>query len=226
MRFLRELLLVLGKDLRLEARRLDGLASMIFLAVVTCMVLALALGTDRESAPQIAPGVIWVANLLSVTVGLGRVLARERQMGGFRGLLLTPMSRTAIFLGKAASLFVLLLATNAVLLPLSAVLFHLPLGMGVLPLLIVLVLLGNAGFALIGILLGSIALRARTGEMLLGAVMYPLVIPLLVGGVKGTIVLLEQGSMAELQPWIGLLLLTDALFVVAGLWLFESLTTE
>jgi heme exporter protein B len=226
MSFLQALFLVLSKDLRLEARRLDGLASMVFLATVTAMVLALALGTNRESAPQVAPGVLWVSSLLAATVGLGRALARERQLGGFRGLLLTPMSRAAIYLGKSAALFVMLLATNALLLPLTIVLFHMPVDGRSLPLLAALIFLGMAGFSLVGVLLGSIALRARTGEMLLGAVMYPLVIPILVGGVKGTMVLLQGGAMSELQPWVGLLLLSDTLYLVAGLWLFESLTSE
>ncbi len=147
-------------------------------------------------------------------------------MGGFRGLLLTPMSRTAIFLGKAAALCVLLLITNAVLLPLVVLLFHMPLTLDILPTVCLLLALGSAGYSLVGVLLGAIALRARTGEMLLGAVMYPLVVPVLVGGVRGTVLLLDGGDGAALQPWLGLLLLADTLFLVAGLWLFESLTSD
>ena len=89
-----------------------------------------------------------------------------------------------------------------------------------------LLVLGSAGFAFVGVLLGAIALRTRTSELLLGAVMYPLVVPVLIGGVKGTVTLLDGGDAAALQPWVGLLLLSDAMFVVAGLWLFESLTSE
>ncbi len=226
MSFFRDLILVLSKDLRLEVRRLDGVASMVFLAAVTAMILALALGAQRATAPYVGPGVLWVASLLAATVGLGRVLDRERQLGGFRGLLLSPMSRTAIFLGKTIALLVLIVVTEAVLLPLTVLLFRIHSSWDVLIPLGALLVLGGVGFACVGVLLGAIALRARTGELLLGAVMYPLVVPVLVGGVKGTMVIVEGGDSAALQPWVGLVLLADALFLVAGLWLFDSLTSE
>ncbi len=225
MRAARDLLLVLSKDLRLELRRLDGLASMVFLAAVVTMVLALALGSERELARTVGPGVLWVAILLSATIGLGRAIERERRLDGFRGLLLAPMGRASIFLGKAAALLVMLLLTEAALVPLCALLFHLDLWAH-LPELALLLALGSAGYALVGTLLGAIALRTRTGDLLLGAIIYPLVVPLLVGGVKGTTAALAGAGWAELQPWIGLLLLSDAVFLVAGLWLFESLATE
>lgn len=226
MTFVRDLLLVMSKDLRLELRRFDGVSSMVFLAAVSVVVLALALGAQQEAAPAIGPGVLWVASLLSATVGLGRLWERERILGGFRGLLLTPVNRTAIFLGKSAALFVLLVVTEAVLLPLTIVLFRLPISWELLTPLCLMLLLGCAGFAFVGVLLGAIAIKARAGELLLGAVMYPLVVPVLIGGVKGTAALLDGGDAAELQPWIGLLLLSDALFLVAGLWLFDALTSE
>jgi heme exporter protein CcmB len=226
MSFAADLWLVMLKDLRLEVRRFDGLSSMVFLAAVSAVVLALALGAQRAAAPVIGPGVLWVASLLSATVGLGRIWERERVLGGFRGLLLTPVNRSAIFLGKSAALFVLLVLTEVVLVPLTIVLFRLPITWELLLPLGIMIVLGCAGFAFVGILLGAIAVKARAGELLLGAVMYPLVVPLLIGGVKGTAALLEGGDAAALQPWVGLLLLSDAVFLIAGLWLFDALTTE
>jgi heme exporter protein CcmB len=223
--FWRDLWLVLAKDLRLEVRRLEGLASMVFLAVVTAMVLALALGAEADTSPAMGTGVLWVSTLLAATMGLARLWQRERQLGGFRGLLLTPASRSALFLGKSLALTVSLALTELVLLPLVCLLFRLPLALAGAPLLALVVLVGCFGLALIGVLLGAIAARARAGELLLGAIMYPLVVPLLVGGVKGTAALLS-GAEGALQPWIGLMLLADAVFVVAGLWLFESLVVE
>lgn len=220
-----DLLLVLGKDLRIELRRVDGIASMVFLAAVVAFVLALALGPDRGTAAAVGPGVLWVATLLAGTVGLGRLLERERRLDGWSALLLSPASRTALFLGKASTLTVMLLLTDAVLVPLVALLFGLPLHERAAELALLLAA-GAAGFAMAGTLLGAIALRAKTGELLLGAVLYPLVVPIVIGGVKGTAVLLEGGSLVELRPWLGLILLTDALYLVAGLWLFEPLTRE
>lgn len=222
---LRDFLIVLGKDLRIEVRRLDGIASMVFLSAVVALVLALAMGQERETAQTVGPGVLWVAILLSATIGLGRLLERERRFGGFQGLLLSPLNRSALFLGKASALLVLLLVTELALAPLCALLFHLPLG-DHLPRVALLLLLGSSGYALVGTLLGAIALKANTGELLLGAIIYPLVVPLLIGGVKGTAVVLQGGDWAMLQPWVALLLLSDAVFLVAGLWLFESLATD
>jgi len=222
---IRDVLLVLGKDLRIEVRRVDGIASMIFLASVVSFILALAIGAEGGTARAAGPGVLWVASLLAGTVGLGRLLDRERRYDAWSGLLLAPVSRTALFLGKAGSLTVLIVATDVVLVPLSAMLFRLPL-YDRLAELVALLVAGAVGYACVATLLGAVALRARTGELLLGAVLYPLVVPILIGGVKGTLVLLADGSFAELRPWLGLVLLADALYIVAGLWLFESLTTE
>ena len=218
--------LVVGTDRRIELRRVAGLASMVFHAAAVALVLALALGADRRTAAAVGPGVLWVASLLAGTVGLGRLLERERRYGGWSALLLSPVSRTALFLGKSTTLLVLILVTDAVLVPLVALLFRLPEIYDHLAELALLLVAGAAGYALVATLLGAIALQARTGELLLGAVLYPLVIPILVGGVKGTVVLLGDGSLADLRPWLGLVLLGDALFLVAGLWLFESLTSE
>ncbi len=213
------------KDLRIEFRRLDGIASMVFLAAVVAFILAMAIGPHRETGHAVGPGVLWVTNFLAGSLGLGRLLERERVLAGFSGLLLAPLHRTAIFLGKAAALLLLLIITNVVLVPLVALLFDLPL-LDCLLELSILLILGALGYALVSTLLGAVALRTRTGDLLLGAVVYPLVVPLLVGGVKGTAVLLAGGGYAELQPWIGLLLLSDTLFLVTGLWLFDSLTAE
>lgn len=225
MRSIADALTVAVKELRIEARRLDGIASMVFLASVVTLVLAISLGPDRELAQVVGPGVLWVSSLLAGTVGLGRLLERERRHGGFTALLLAPVSRTSLFLGKAAALTVLLLVTDAVLVPLTALLFRLPL-LDHLGGLVPLLALGAVGFASVATLLGAIALRAGTGDLLLGAVAYPLLVPVLVGGVKGTAALLEGGGAAELQPWLGLVLVADALYLVAGLWLFEAMVEE
>jgi heme exporter protein B len=198
---------------------------MVVLASVVAFALALALGVEGRASAEAGPGALWVSGLLAGALGMGRLVERERVLGGFSALLLAPVSRTAVFLGKSTVLLLMLLLTYAALIPLVALLYRVDLW-GHLPGLALLVVGGASGHALAATLLGAIAVRARTGELLLGALLYPLLVPVLIGAVMGTTALLEGGGFAELRPWLGLVLVSDALFLVAGLWLYEPLVAD
>jgi heme exporter protein CcmB len=173
-----------------------------------------------------AAGILWVAIAFSGTLALGRTFERERYGDTLRALLLAPNPRPAIYVGKLVGIVALLLATEVVVVPLVALLFQARLFEHVL-LLTGLLIFGTIGFASVGTLFAAMLTRARSRDVLLPILLYPVTIPVMIAGVRGTAALIDptpQLDMARL--WVMLLLTFDVVFLTLSLWTFESLMTE
>jgi heme exporter protein B len=248
MRFWREAGAVLYKDLLVEARTRETVVSMLVFAVLVGLVFTFAVFVDRPTVRKIAPGIFWVAITFAGTLGLSRSFAREREAGGMRGLLVTPAGRGALFTGKMLANVAFMVVVEIVLLPLCAVLFDLPLAEVALPLSGV-VILGTLGFAAVGTLFAAMLENSRLREVLLPVIFYPIVVPVIIAGVKATGGLLVSAEIqeaaraasgpevqilrrsaeaagSEVWTWIQILIAFDAIFLAASAWIFEYLVTE
>ncbi len=233
---MRQVATLAWKDLRVEFRSREILYTMIFFAVTVVLIFSFAFIHGDGPASDVVPGILWAAIAFTGTMGLSRAFDRERDGDTMRGLLLSPAPRTAIFLGKAISIVAFLLIVEAVLVPLIGILFDTG-GSGIAlfyePLaLLLLLVLGTAGFAIVGCVFSAMLLRTRSRDVLLPVVLYPILIPLFVAGTRGTAALLQTPGvevipdLASAYFWIRFLLVYDAMFVVVSLWIFESLVIE
>ena len=200
------------KDLRLELRARDTLPAMALFVVSTLVVFHFALpaGTDELAAH----GLLWVALVFTALLGLARAWAPEREGGVLDGLVLAPCDRSAIWLGKAAAVFVFLAAIEVVALPAFALFFS-PLDLAA----VLGVLLANVGICAVGTLLAAMAAASRTRELVLPLLFLPLAIPLVVGGVGA-------GVAADPARYLAFLGLYDALFAVLCWASFEYVVSE
>ena len=224
-RFLRHALVVLGKDLRVEARSREASTTMVFFAAMVVLLASFAFA-DRAAGADVAAGALWLAVAFAGTLGLSRVFGRERELGTLRALLLTPAPRGAILLGKAAAAALLLIAVELIALPLVGVLFSAPVlaHPGRLALLLLLVTLG---YALVGAVFAGMLLGSHAREALLPVVLYPVVTPALLAGLEGTAALwAAPARLAAFGAWLRLLALYDVAFLAIALWAFESLVLE
>lgn len=212
------------KDLQVELRSGEILWTMLFFAAMVVLVFSFAFLRGGEVEVEMTPGILWVAIAFAGTLGLSRAFDRERESDTMRGLLLSPAPRTAIFMGKAVSIAVFVLVVEAVVTPLAWFLFGAPIFDQPLPLFLTLVL-GTIGIAVVGSVFAAMLLRARARDVLLPVVLYPILIPLLIAGTKATGGLLE-GNLTQAWFWIKFLAVYDAMFLVAALWVFESLVIE
>lgn len=224
--FLRTALLVLRKDVQIELRSYEILSTTVFFAVSCVAILSFAFVNEGSAPPGTAAGILWIAIAFAGTLALGRTFERERYGETLKALLLAPAPRPAIYLGKLLGIVTLMCATEALLVPLVAFFFAAPLF--VRPgLLIVLLLLGTVGYAAVGTLFAAMLVRARTRDVMLPILLYPVTVPVIIAGVRGTSALLASPvDDAVAQLWISLLAFFDVVFVTLSLWTFEPLMTE
>jgi len=224
--FLRTAWLVMRKDLTVEVRSREILYTTAFFAVACVLVFSFALVKEGRAMEDAAAGILWIAIAFAGTLALGRTFERERHAETLRALMLAPVSRPAIYVGKLLAIVLLLAIVELILVPLIALLFGAPFGARPL-LLLALLSAGTIGFASVGTLFAAMLVRARSRDVLLPILLYPITIPVIIAGVRGTSALLEavpDESMA--QMWVALLVFFDIVFVTLSLWTFEPLMTE
>ncbi|MGZ8579540.1 MAG: heme exporter protein CcmB [Actinomycetota bacterium] len=215
-----EVVLVAGKDLRIEARSRVTLAQVLPFGGIVLLLFAFALDPDRGRLAAVAPGLFWVAVLLATLLAIGRSFGIEQQNGARDGLRLSGIDGAAVFLGKTVAVGVQLLALEIVLGIGVAVLY----GVDVTSVL-VLVLAGvaaTAGLAATGTLFGVLAAGLRTRETLLPLLLLPVITPVMLGATRA----FESGlggEPAEAWPWIALLGVFAVLYLSVGVLAFGPL---
>jgi heme exporter protein B len=224
--FWRSVWLVARKDLAVEIRSRELVYTTLFFALSCVLVFAVAFVREGRANADAAAGILWIAIAFSGTLALGRTFERERYNDTLRALMLAPSDRPAIYLGKLAGILVLLVVTETVTVSLVALLFQARLFDRPL-LLVALLFLGTLGFCCVGTLFAAMLARARSRDVLLPILLYPVTIPVMIAGVRGTGALLDaEPNIAMAQFWIVLLLFFDVVFVTLSLWTFEPLMTE
>jgi heme exporter protein CcmB len=224
--FAKVALLVLRKDVVIEAKSFEMFSTTLFFAVSCVLVFAFALVRDGTVVADAAAGILWIAIAFAGTLALGRTFERERYAETLRALLLAPAPRAAIYVGKLLGIVLLLVVAEAALVPLVTLLFSAPLFAR--PLLLAgLLLAGTVGFAAVGTLFAAMLVRSRTRDVMLPILLYPITVPVIIAGVRGTAALLEASPDEPVaRMWIALLAAFDVVFITLALWTFEPLMTE
>jgi heme exporter protein CcmB len=224
--FARIVWLVLRKDFTVEVRSLEIAYTALFFAVSCVLIFAFALVQEGRAPEGGAAGILWIAIAFAGTLALGRTFERERQSETLKALLLAPVARPAIYVGKLLGIVALLLGAEAVLVPLVALLFQAPLFARPLWLVVILVM-GTIGFAAVGTLFAAMLVRARSRDVLLPVLLYPITVPVIIAGVRATAALLQPEMDASIiWFWLALLACFDVVFVTLALWTFEPLMTD
>lgn len=223
-RFVSQLLAIAGKDLRLELRSRERLVSMLVFAVLVAVVFSFALD-PAVRAGTVAGAMLWVMVLFTGMLGLGRSFAIEREQEAMTGILLAPVDRGAIFLGKFLSNLVLLSVVELVAFPIFALFFRLAMGRVAGGLALV-VLLATIGFMALGTLFSAMAAGTRMGETLLPVLLLPLLVPVVIFAAGATQRLLAGRPMTEIAGNLKMLLAFDVVFLVVCTLAFGAVMEE
>jgi len=225
-RFIRDVWTVTRKDLLIETRTREIVLTTMFFALACVMVFAFGFVREGRPVQDAAAGILWIAIAFSGTLALGRAFERERQGETLRALLISPIDRPALYLGKLLGSLILLAAVELLVVPMVALMFQAPLFD--YPLLMLgLIAAGTLGFAAVGTLFAAMLVRARSRDVMLPVLLYPITVPVIIAGVRGTAALLQpEADEPMARAWLAMLVFFDVVFVTLALWTFEPVMTE
>jgi heme exporter protein B len=214
---------IVWKDIRAELRTKDIFSSMFVFALLTVVIFNFAFELRVPDMKMVAPGIVWVAITFAGTLGLNRAFVIEQDKGSLAGLLLAPIDRSTIYFGKLLSSLLFMLIVEIVLLPLVMIFFNLPLLTWQQLLVLV---LGTYGFAAVGTVFSGIAVNTRAREVLLPILLFPVVLPVLIAGVKMTGALLDGEPFSSLTNWLRLIVVYDVTFTIVAYLTFGYVVEE
>jgi heme exporter protein B len=217
---------LLRKDLRLELRAPQAVPAMALFSVTTLVVFHFALQRGQVEG-DLAAGVLWVTLLFAAMLGTGRLFVADHEEGGIDGFLLAPVDRTALLVAKAIALFAYLAVVEVVAVPAFAVMLLGPSpDAGALAQLVVVLALADVGVALVGTLIGALAVQTRARDLLVPLLALPLLIPVVIAAAKATTPLLAEASGNAAARWLLILGLYDLVFGLLAYAVFDYLVED
>lgn len=214
---------ILRKDMLAEIRSRELLSVMGLFALLSILIFSFALEMDREARGTAISGVIWVTVAFASIIGLNRSMSSEREQGNFDALLLAPVDRSALFLGKFMGNFLVVLLVGLILLPVGTLLYNITL---ITPWVLVILVLGIFGISTTGTLLAAMTAQTRARDALLSIAMLPIVLPVLLASVRATTSIIS-GDPTELWiTWPQILLVMDVIYMVLCFFTFGFVIEE
>ena len=209
-------LAIARKDALSELRGRHATVSTLFFAAIVLLLFGFALGPDSARLAAAAPGLLWLAVVFAGLLAVSRLHLLETDDGALEQLALYPISRRAIYAGKAVGGLTVMLLLGVLVLGAVGILFAVDIG-AAWPALLLTVILGALGVAAVGTFYAGITVRLRAREVMLPLLMLPVLAPLLLAAVKATAAALAGDPLGELGAWLQLLAAFDVLMLVAGL---------
>ncbi len=216
---------IIAKDATVEWRTKTAFLSAMVFAILVLSILYFARDPTAVSSLDVAPGALWVTFTFAAMVGLNRAFLLERENGAMDGMLLTPVPRTAIFVGKMLGNLLFVALVEAISIPLFILFYNVPLAAR-LPQLILVTAMATVAFVAVGTLLSAMVVRTRFAELMLPVLLLPFLIPPVVGAVQVTARILAGRPLSEMMPWLKLLAGFDIAFCVLAVLLFEATLDE
>ncbi len=225
MEYLRQMGAVIWKDLAVELRTRERIASMGAFTVLVGVLFNFSFDPSVVEPQAIASGLIWMTIVFGGMLGLGRTFQLEEEDGAFQGILLSPIPRDAIYFGKVISNFLILAVVTALVFGVFSLFFHLRIGSHPVALAVV-VLLGILGFVAIGTLFSAVSAGTTMGDTLLPILVFPVLLPVVIYGVTATSRLFQGLPVSEVDGNIRMLGAFAVVGLAAGAFLFRYVVED
>jgi heme exporter protein B len=216
---------IVWKDFTHELRSREMLISMCVFAFLVIIIFNFAFPPGVEKVDWIIPGILWVAFLFSGLLGMGRSFGVEKDKGSLQGLLLCPVERGTIYVGKMVGNFVFMSMMEVFTLVIFTVLFNVDLLPVLLPLTLVIVL-GTFGFTVVGTIFSAMSANTRARDVMLSLLVFPIAVPLIIASIKATGKILDGKSLSEIYSWLKILVAFDLTFIFVSYLTFEFVLEE
>ncbi len=216
---------VARKDLLLELRSKEVVVATLFFSGMVLVILAFALGPDETALRNAAAGTLWTALAFAGVTSASQSYQSELDEGALEQLLLYPLPRATLFLGKLVANWLFMLVLSALLLPLSAAVFGASIAQH-LPWLLLTVALGTFGFSLIATFYAALTANLRARESLLPVLIFPIIVPVILASVRASSEVMLLGNPAESRGWVQLLAGFDLVYLVVCTTIFPFVVEE
>jgi heme exporter protein B len=223
--YLQQIRVIVWKDLLLELRTRERVASMGAFAVLAGVLFNYSIDTTRVRPQDVAAGLIWMTIVFGGLLGVGRTFYLEAQDAAMQGVLMSPAPKDAVFLGKTLSNFALLYAVSLLVLFVFMLFFGVEVGSSWTALVAALGL-GALGFVALGTLFAAVSTGTRMGETLLPILVFPLLVPMVIYGVGATGRLLAGRPVAEVTGNLRMLGAFALVALAAGAVLFRFVVED
>jgi heme exporter protein B len=222
MGIVRQIRVVAAKDLRAELRSKEAINASLAFALVILLLFSFAFDPTSELMNEISGGLIWIVFAFAGTLVLNRSFARELPNDCLDAMIAAPISRAALFLGKALANFVIVLAVELVSMPVFGIFYNVRWARQFWPLMLVLAL-GAWGLTVIGTIFSALTVNIRLREIMLPLLIYPMMIPCLMAAMRLSLILVAGDPIsAEEMIWLKLLVVFDVVFTTLSLVLVET----
>jgi heme exporter protein B len=211
---------LIGKDLRIEYRAPQALLTTLFFAVLILVIFNFAFDPGNPAIREAAPGILWVSLLFPGVIQLNRSFQSEREEGTLYALVLTPVDRGLLFLGKFLANWTLLLLVDLAVLVAFVFFFNVSVTLRLLWLLL-LVVLASVSLSAVGTLFASIVSGIASREVLLPILLFPIIVPVIIAAVSASREVLSMAELQHVYSWVRLLVGCDVVFVVGAYVLFD-----
>ena len=221
--FWRAVSAIVWKDLAAEMRNKEIVSAMFIFSLLVVLIFNFALELDRDARETVAAGVLWVTFVFAAMLGLNRTFATEKDRGSLDGLLLAPIDRSALFVGKLLSTFVLILIVEIIVVPVFSVLYNISL---FAPLFLLVLLLGTFGYTVVGTLLAAMAIHTRAREVMLPILLFPVAVPVVMAAVRASVGILAGAEWGRIAGAFNLVVVYDIILLAIAIMTFDFLIEE
>ena len=223
MRFWHKVIAITWKDALSEMRTREIVFSVLVFTLLVIVIFNFAFAASQETMGLVAPGILWVTFAFAGVLSLNRSFILEKEEGCLEGLMVCPISREVIYVGKMLGSLLFLLIIEAIALPIFAFLFNLEV---LSPQLIVITVLTTVGFVAVGTLFSALAVNTKAREMVLPILFFPIVVPLIIFAVKASGLALSGEPWNGLSSWLLIIAAFDAIFLVVSFLIFAFVIEE
>jgi heme exporter protein B len=216
-------LAVTRKDILSEMRTKEIVFSALIFAILVIITFNFAFGADQASMTLVAPGILWVTFTFAGVLSLNRSFVSEKEENCLEGLMIAPMPREVIYIGKGLGSLLFMVVIEIIALPVFTLLFNVPALS--LPI-IAITLLATIGFAAVGTLFSALAVNTKARDMVLPILFLPVVVPVIISAVKATSQALAGDPWSDITSWLAILAAFDVIFMVVSFWVFPFIVEE
>ena len=223
MKTLNKALVIAWKDILSETRSKEIISSVLVFAILVIVIFNFAFSGSQQTMISLTPGMLWVTFAFAGVLSLNRAFIQEKEDNCLEGLMVCPVSRETIYLGKMLGSLFFMLFIEAVVLPIFALLFNV--NVITWPL-ITITILATLGFVTIGTLFSALAVNTKAREMVLPILFFPIVAPVIISAISASGRVLGGESWVDITSWLGIIAAFDLIFLVVAYLIFSFVIEE